>query len=211
MKLAHAFLLKVTAAAHPITIVNTGHQMIALMDDDSTRFVAFALIDTIAKLCSMDADVALPQEPASEMSMFRFDDSTPNVFGKVVWDTDNNSWKVSYKAAHGTMITYKGDDGKDLMVPDGLDTDAHLRVKESLYRKAIDSWNSNDKTKRQRITPPPQFNLYVKGSGSESVEDSPPQVEFVEDSPDEVDSLGDLFNARPPPSLMQRWDDDKYM
>ena len=124
-------------------------------------------------LSSKDAVAAKAQEPASEISQFRFDDATPNAWGKVVWDTDEEGWKVSYRVDKDDYITYQSDCDEDLRVRSELDADAYLRAKDALYWKFVEAWNKMDKSTSWRILHAPEFSLLCAGSSSETLEMGP--------------------------------------
>ena len=193
--IANAFLLKTYIGEYPISLANYGRQMIALMDADATRFINSGLVVIIGKLSDTPDDAASPDTAsAAPETAFRFDDSTPNIFGKVVWDVDQNGWRISYKATKQSHITYADCTGRKLLVPSDLGSVDHMRTKASFYKHAIDTWNALDKTTRKRITPPLTITLDTSGSPAKALD-----IETM--STDGDDSL----TLESPASLHDKW------
>ncbi len=161
---------KAQCAGMPVSILNYGNQMVMQLDEDAVRFVQIVLTDLIKKLSETGDEEPKPSAKDTEpVANFRFDDSTPNIFGKVVWDTDKNSWKVTHGLRKGvTAHTYKDYEGADLSVPDELSGTSHVAKKELLYKRAVDTWNKLDKTTRKRIPQILDITLDLTGSGKSS-------------------------------------------
>ena len=168
---------EVECAGMPLSILNYGKQMVVLLDDDGKRFLQNGMTSVIKKL--IDTDDEEKHTEAEQVACFRFDDSTPNLFGKVVWDTDRCSWKVTLGDGRERRTTYEDHHGGDLAVPADLSADAYMRDKSKRYRSAIDTWNELDKTKRRRLLTPLEITIDVSSSSN-----SVSSQERVEDSPD---------------------------
>jgi hypothetical protein len=149
--------------------------MVALLDDDGKRFLQHGMTSVIQKLADADDETAKCadaeiQNEVEPVANFRFDDVTPNLFGKVVWDTDHSSWKVTHKSGNERGITYKDHLGGDLAVPEDLSGDAFMREKEKLYKMAIATWNEIDKSTRRRLATP--LEITIDGSSPSKSESS---------------------------------------
>jgi len=159
--------------------------MIAKLDDDCIRFVKFVLIDLINKLAEseIDSDVVLPpSQTDAELASFTFDDITPNIANKVIWDTDKNRWKVTYQTQTGTTTRYTDKDDNPLSVADHLDSEQFMRSKHALYRAALLAWNFFDKSKRYRITLPTVVTLDTTPSSPGSrgdIQSTSPDTDWV--------------------------------
>ena len=164
----------------PISILNYGKQMVLLLDDDGKRFLQDSMITVITQLsdeCHASADAETQPREAEQVAAFRFDDSTPNVFGKVVWDTDCHGWKVTIGRGRDTRPRYKDNNGESLVVSEDLPGNAFERMKADRYKAAIACWNALDRSTRRRIPLP--LDITIAGASS-SV---PPPV-LVEESPE---------------------------
>jgi len=165
----------------PISILNYGKQMVLSLDDDGKRFLQDGMTAVIKQLSDAGHETAKSAggkeiKEAEPVAGFRFDDSTPNVFGKVVWDTERNSWKVTLGHGRDQHSTYKDHIGGDLAVGGDLSGDAYMREKANLYRKAIDTWNALDQTKRRRLLTPLEITI-AESSPSPSKSVSSPELE----------------------------------
>jgi len=176
----------------PLSVLNYGKQMVVLLDDDGKRFLQLGMTSVIHKLADThdetatcaDAEGKNEVEPVAD---FRFDDDTPNLFGKVVWDTDLSSWKVTHKSGKERAITYKDHLGGKLAVPEDLSGGAFMREKEKLYKLAIATWNEIDNSKRRRIMAP--LEITIDGSSpSKSVSPQELTERLFSQEPDEFDS-----------------------
>lgn len=149
-------VFKVHCGGMPVTILNDGRQMILQLDDDGVRFIQHGMKELIEKLTMRASDPSTSPVKIDDLetACFKFDDSTPNIFEKVIWDPDRRSWKVTYKSNGKKTITYQDRSGISLGVSDELSEEAFESKKADLYTTAIQTWNDLDKSSRKKITVP---------------------------------------------------------
>lgn len=163
--------VRVKVKNHTFTIVNYGKLMIAKLDMDTARFVENVVVGAIEKRCATsdvaDDDGEGESSPDSHRSA-HFEDATPNLHGRVVWDTDRDSWKITYKASpKDKLIVFQDSEGSSLHVDyEKLGRDAAELDKQSKYKKACKSWNLLDNSQRPRIT------IHDESTSSDSLGDS---------------------------------------
>ena len=156
VRLQQGQTVRVKVANHALTIVNYGKLMIAKSDMDTTRFISSVVVGAIEKRCATsdvaDDDGEGESTPNSHRSA-HFEDATPNKPGRVVWDTDADTWKITYKAStKEKLIICKDSEGSSLHVDyKKLGRDAAELDKQSKYKKACKYWNFLDKSQRPRI------------------------------------------------------------
>ena len=100
---------------------------------------------------------------------FRFDDVVPNVRDKVIWCPTLNSWKVFAHAKTGGLADGAG---RSFRVDPSLKAAAHARAKREMWLRAVDCWNNNDQSKRQRIAAPLTAVTLSSNSSSPSKSDA---------------------------------------
>ena len=85
------------------------------------------------------------------------------------WDTDTDTWKVSFKdSLKDKLVTYNDAEGSSLHVDyDTLDPEAAEIDKQSKYRQACLTWNALDTSNKQRI------HMGAESRSSDSLGDSP--------------------------------------
>ena len=156
VRVQHEQTVRVKVANHALTIVNCAKLMVAKLDMDTTRFVSSVVVGAIEKRCATIDAADVDGEGESTPNSHRpahFEDATPNLLGRVVWDTDADTWKITYKAStKEKLITFKDSEGSALHVDyKKLGRDAAELDKQSKYKKACESWNFLDKSQRPRI------------------------------------------------------------
>ena len=164
-----------TTAGLPFTVLNSGKVFILQLDADGMRFINTVLVDTIRLLS--DSTPTSTQEDTA-VAAYRFDDSTPNVRDKVVWDPDANSWKLLLKVRLGDKLAkpikslYVDVSGQSLQVSENLSASRHNTAKIETYGRALRAWNQLDASHRQRITLPLPITLQGQYMESQQTEES---------------------------------------
>ena len=157
-RISHVFLMATRIARHRVSIVNYGKQLIVKLDNNGFDFINDVVVNLIQRLSDGNGESAVKKHSAGEAA-FRFDDSTPNVRGKVVWDPNENAWKLTAMVRGASVVRYTDAVGESLRIPDTLSASDFLAAKASAYGRAIAAWNDLDTRKRQRITEPLKFEL----------------------------------------------------
>ena len=211
-KLDQVFLIKINVAGAPLTIVNYGRHLIARVDDDAMHFIRSCIPDIIRKLSVSDVPDEIVPTPSTPDTGFKFDDNTPNIRGKVVWEPGRNGWQVTTTRGGSTCTTFEEQSGASLIVPDGLTADEHDNAKRTAYTRAIATWNAMDQSKRHRIQAPVKITLKTStgspstpgtSSATPSTLDAP-----SDESPPSVDAAVDPFMTLAPSTLYEKWSDD---
>lgn len=181
--------LKRDVLGHSINMLNCGRQLIVQVNNDAVKFIKIALINIVRQLALPTPTIPNPQSIAG----FRFDDATPNIRGKVVWDPIQDCWQL-HMGASG--IRYTDANNQSLGVAGDLTSEQHARAKQDMYARAISAWNLLDKSKSKKITPP----LHITVQHPVVDGDSPPSL---------ADSLSlDADEAVEPMSLNEKWGSD---
>ena len=173
-RLSHVFLMATRIAGHRVSIVNYGKQLIVKLDDNGFQFINDVVVGLIQRLSDGNGESAAKEHSTGEAG-FRFDDSTPNVRGKVVWDPDQNAWRVTPTLRGACAVRYTDAKGETLGVPDTLSPGDFLAAKTSAYGRALAAWNDLDNSSRQRITLPVKIEL-PSSDASNSVDGSPQET-----------------------------------
>jgi hypothetical protein len=211
-KLDKVFLIKINVAGAPLTIVNYGMHLIVQVDDDAMHFMRSCIPDIIRKLSVSDAPDEIVPTPSTPDTGFKFDDDTPNIRGKIVWEPDRNGWRVTMTRDASTCTTFKEQSGASLIVPDGLTAYDHDNAKRTAYTRAIATWNAMDQSKRHRIQAPVKITLNTS-TGSPSTPSTSSATPITLDalfdgSPPSVDADVDPFMTLAPPTMYAKWRDD---
>ena len=211
-KLDQVFLIKINVAGAPLTIVNYGRHLIARVDDDAMHFIRSCIPDIIRKLSVSDAPDEIVPTPSTPDTGFKFDDNTPNIRDKVVWEPGRNGWLVTMKRGGSTCTTFEEQSGASLIVPDGLTADEHDNAKRTAYTRAIATWNAMDQSKRHRIQAPVKITLNTStGSPSTPSASSATPItldDLFDGSPPSVDADVDPFMTLAPPTMYAKCRDD---
>ena len=200
-------ILHTQCAGMPVSILNDGRQMVMQLDDNGIRFIQHGLTEIIKKLSVGDVDASTRAgiKDDSEIAGFKFDDSTPNISEKVVWDTDKNSWKVTYKIKNKPISTYVDHLGKSLSVSTDVSSETFLAIKSRQYAQAVEAWNKLDKSTRHKIARPLlalTIDLNSPSKASSSDLDAAIEHAQEDDSPPASDS------PLEPLTLMGKWESD---
>ena len=91
-KVSKVLLISMELAGRRFTAVNYGKVFILQLDDVGIKFIETTLVDTIRELTVSGTNPTAINAP--NPNVFRFDDFTPNVRDKVIWDPDTNSWSL---------------------------------------------------------------------------------------------------------------------
>ena len=73
--------------------------------------------------------------------MWTFENETPSIRGKVVWDPDYDTFKLLQKGKETQYVDYKGVP-LTVQFVDGDDEVSYMAKKADAYQRAIFSWNS---------------------------------------------------------------------
>ena len=223
-KLDQVFLIKINVAGAPLTVVNYGKDLIAHVDDDAMHFLRSCIPDIIRKLSVSDAPDEIKPTPSTPDAGFKFDDNTPNIRGKVVWEPGRNGWQVTMTRDGSKCTTFEEQSlvvtdgltgiqrGASLVVPDGLTADEHENAKRTSYARAIATWNAMDQSKRHQIKAPIKISL-VTSAGSPSTPGAssaaPSTLDAPSDeSPPSFDDVADPFMKYVPSTLHEKWSGD---
>ena len=210
-ELDKVFLIKINVAGAPLTIVNYGRHLIAHVDDDAMHFMRSCIPDIIRKLSVSDAPDEIVPTPSTPDTGFKFDDDTPNIRGKIVWEPDRNGWRVTMTRDASTCTTFTEQSGASLIVPDGLTAYGHDNAKRTAYTRAIATWNAMDHSKRHRIQAPVKITCCKTGSPSTPSTGSATPITLdalFDGSPPSVDADVDPFMTLAPPTMYAKWRDD---
>ena len=185
--LSRVFLMATRIASHHVSIVNYGKQLILKLDDNGFQFINDVVVNLIQRLSDGIGESAAKEHSTGEAG-FRFDDSTPNVRGKVVWDPNENAWKVTATVRGTWVVRYTDAKGASLRVPDTKSAGDFLAAKTSAYGRALAAWNDLDTSKRQRITLPVKIELPSSNNTSNSTDGS--QHDTGDDAPEGHSNAG---------------------
>ena len=182
-------LVELTFANVVVRALNDGRVLVLLLDDDSLRFIRTTLVELIRRL----GDKGGAACPEPQLAPFRFDDSTPNIRGKVVWEPTFNTWKLIMPSKlHGKPKSpYEDAEGHSLQVPHTLEASAHAAAKAAAYIRAIAAWNAFNATQRKNIPAPlsielPQSVSSQSDRGSIPTDDSQERdLQAIEDEDDD--------------------------
>ena len=188
---AKTLLFEASFASNTISLMNYGKLFVIKLDSDGVAFINKVIVH-VATQCSeellLQAD-EVKVAPGPVEAGFRFDDTTPNIRDKVVWDPNRNSWKLLLQK-NGHMATSHSDvDGYPLSVAEDLDAAGHNAAKFASYVRAIKAWNYFDAGKRQRIAVPFQFRSASTSSLEEAT--SAASATFVGLTDDSLQNLTD--------------------
>ena len=142
---------------HCLTVVNYGGRLVLQVNDALLPFINTVLRAFLTKLAVADAiEQPAVADASVEKASFRFEDDTPNINGKVKWNSTNNEWHVLLQQIKGAASVRNTDkDGVPLRVPEGLSASDNMMIKHKHYAVAIATWNEMDTSNRYRILPPP--------------------------------------------------------
>ena len=168
-KLGRVFLLKTVVAKHDVTLVNYGKLFILQLDDEGIVFLNNVILDIMQKLSDTTEAVDDSKSVVSEVAAFRFDHTTPNVRDKVLWEPNQNAWKlILMEKNKPKRAAFADEQGDTLKVPERLSAVEHEFEKAKSYARAILAWNSLDASGRKRIAQPLQIQLQPPSSSSAS-------------------------------------------
>ena len=121
------------------TLVNTGVVMVLLLDAEGIKFIREVIVGMIEQI-SLEAPDSRIENETTPGATWSFENDTPNIRGKVVWDPNWDSWKLCHKNKDPTFVDYLG---KPLTVLHGPGDDdvAYKKKKAEAYHRAITSWN----------------------------------------------------------------------
>ena len=139
-RLCDVLLLQKSWGTTKPTLVNTGEVMILLLDEEGTKFICEVIVLMIHQV-TLEAPVSeFAKKETKSGSMWSFENETPNIRDKVVWDPDCESFKLLQK---GEMTTYVDHEGVPLTVRflPGDDEKSYMAKKAEAHRRAILSWN----------------------------------------------------------------------
>ena len=133
---AKALLFKASIASNTISLMNYGKLFVIKLDSEGVAFINKVIVH-VAKQCSeerlLQAD-EFKMAPGPVEAGFRFDDTTPNIRDKVLWDPNKNSWKIFFPKKDGSTHTSVLDiEGEALKVAEDLDAAGHNAAKVASY------------------------------------------------------------------------------
>ena len=89
------------------TLVNTGQVMIFLLDEEGTKFIREVIVVMIEQVTLEAPASNVGEKEITSGSMWSFENETPNIRGKVVWDPDYDSFKLLQKGKETQCVDYK--------------------------------------------------------------------------------------------------------
>jgi hypothetical protein len=151
-------LVDAIIAGKTVTIMQSRRSFILRLDAYGADFIKTVLQETVRQL----SDTVVSETCPSSSTAFRFDDTTPNIRDKVVWDTNNDAWKLLCRCPN----RFADENGRTLVVPVNLGKKAHAVAKLEAYNRALRAWNIFDKSKRCKILLLPSVCIDVQSNSS---------------------------------------------
>ena len=162
--------LDITIQGHALSAANSLRPFMLKAESRTYEFLGgpFCAFVRRALLSAESKDDRLPADAASvtpAQEGFSFGKALcPNVRDKVSWFPTDSVWKLQIRKPKAVLKKYEDEQGRSLRVSLGLCDIEYQQAQSDAYIRAVDTWNSVDGTKRDRIRVRPDTNMSARWS-----------------------------------------------